>query len=853
MSEPSVTTPDAAVDLTNCDREPIHILGRVQSYGCLVAVSSDWMITHASRNCEDLLGHGAESLVGRQIADFIPEGSLHDLRSRMQVLMYQSGAARVFAYALLEDERLFDISIHKSGRQIVFELEPRATAVLEQQDSSVVQALVARVQRHDTIDAMAKEAARGLKLLSGFDRVMVYRFEEDDSGTVIAEALEPGQEPFLGLRYPASDIPKQARALYVRNPLRIVADVDDPTFAIHPERDPSGEPLDLSLAVTRAVSPIHLEYLRNMGVAASMSVSILRNGALWGLFACHHRSARYIDYETRTSVELFAQLFNYELAQVEMSAELADYDRARDLHDRLMAQLSSGNSMFSVFDLFADEIREVVPFDGAVIFSDGSFASTGAAPTQEEFLGLTRFLNTAPAGEVYATDCLMAHYPQAEGFLDRAAGLLALPLSRTPRDYLVLFRREIARSVTWAGDPSKPVETGTHGVRLTPRKSFEAWNEIVRGRSAPWKSGERRAADALRVTLLEVVLKLADESNAARKRAQDQQELLIAELNHRVRNILNLIRGLVSQGQDDATTLEAYRLVLDARIHALARAHDQLTESDWDWVSLKSLIETEVAAFVTTKASRVHVNGDMVELSPTAFTTLALVIHELVTNSAKYGSLNDSSGKVEIAIKLTPDGVARIAWREHGGPPVQAPTRRGFGTTIIERSIPYELKGTAEVRYRMTGLEADFLLPSTHVRKAEREVLRPVAPILSGGGSARISGEALVLEDNMIIALDACDILAEMGAEDVRTASTVADALRILERGRITFALVDVNLGDELSLPVVERCLADGVEVVLATGYGASDELVARFPDVPILRKPYTRDHVRAAFTGTNL
>lgn len=845
MPETPVPQQQDNVDLTNCDREPIHILGRVQSYGCLLAVSTDWMITYASENCADLIGLDAQKIIGSRFVEVFPQATVHHLRTKMQVLGYQSGVARLFAYPALEDGRLFDISISQSDHNIVFEFEPRNDPPRKDPDHATVPALMGRVKRHGTIEDMAREAARAIKVLSGFDRVMAYRFNEDDTGTVIAEVAAPDQESFLGLRYPASDIPKQARALYVRSPLRIIADVNAATHAVHPARDPNGRPLDLSLAVTRAVSPIHLEYLRNMGVAASMSVSIIRNGKLWGLFACHHRSARHISYELRSEIELFSELFNYQLAQIELTTELAEVDRARSLHDRLMMQLSGGKTMSEAFDILSENIKEVIPFDGAAVFTDGDYKSAGAATTAEEFLGLARFLNTTPSGQVYQTNALATRYPAAEGFGDRVAGILALPVSRTPRDYLVLFRREIVSSVQWAGNPEKPAELGPNGARLTPRKSFDAWQEVVRGQSAPWRSSELRAADALRSTLLEVVLKMADERNAARKQAQDQQELLVAELNHRVRNILNLIRGLVSQGQEEARSLEDYRTVLEDRIFALARAHDQLTKSEWTWVSLRSLVETEVKAFVTSKASRVKMTGEDIELSPTAFSTLALVMHELVTNSAKYGALNDSSGSVNLDVRLQPDGVAKLSWKEENGPPVQAPKRRGFGTTIIERSIPFELKGQARTRYRMTGFEADFVLPSAHVRPAAPSIAPSEEESPVEALAVPLDGHCLVLEDNMVIALDASDMLSHLGASHVHTASSVAEGLSVLSRQDLTLAVLDVNLGDEMSIPVIEKCLELGIPTVLATGYGANPDLDERFPDVAVLNKPYNSDSMK--------
>ncbi|MDC0737839.1 HWE histidine kinase domain-containing protein [Cognatishimia sp. SS12] len=853
MSDHNTSGPEPEYDLTTCDQEPIHIIGTVQDFGCLLAVSTDWIVTHFSANCPEILGCDGDML-GRPISEFLTPQALHDLRTRMQMLQIDDKPVRVFAYDLKGDGQLFDISVHTSERRFVFEFEPRGTSPQDVYDPALVQALIARVQRHDTLDALAHEAARGLRNLSGFDRVMVYKFEEDGSGHVIAEARKPDVEPFLGLRYPASDIPKQARELYKRSLLRIIPDVDAPVHPVRPERDPMGAPLDMSLAVTRAVSPIHLEYLGNMGVAASMSVSILRNGELWGLLACHHYAPHYISYEKRTSVELFAQLFNYELAQLEMQDELGDVERARGMHDRLLPQFSSGRGLVDVFKDLCREMSGAVAFDGAVIYSDGDYRHTGTVPTLAEMDALARFLNACPPGQIYTTDQLGAFYDGAGAIADRVAGLLAIPISRKPRDYLVLFRREVVKSVVWAGNPTKPVETNENGRRLTPRKSFQAWKEMARGQSQPWHPRELRIAEALRTTLIEAVLKQADETNAERKRAQDQQELLIAELNHRVRNILNLIRGLVSQGRETEGSVEKFGAVLDERIHALARAHDQLNQSEWDWSPLAGLIAAETDAFLAGKASRVRVTGSAVELSPDAFTCLALVVHELVTNSAKYGALSDSSGQVNISIDMLPNGAVSLTWRERDGPAVAPPKRKGFGTTIIEKSIPFELGGTAEVRYETTGLEADFTIPKAQARPAEGEVTVPRDSAQEVDHMpVKFHGNALVIEDNMIIALDVVDMLTHLGARSVETASRVSTARDILANGQVDFVLADLNLGSETSLPVVEECVASGVPVVLATGYADTDEITASvrasYKDLKILKKPYTIEQLSSVLS----
>ncbi|MFD2578363.1 HWE histidine kinase domain-containing protein [Novosphingobium colocasiae] len=263
------------------------------------------------------------------------------------------------------------------------------------------------------------------------------------------------------------------------------------------------------------------------------------------------------------------------------------------------------------------------------------------------------------------------------------------------------------------------MELGPNGPRLTPRKSFELWKEEMGGHARPWTIDEINAAESLRITLLEVVLRLADAANAERDRAHRQQDMLIAELNHRVRNILNLIRGLVSQSKEGAASIDDFAEIIGSRIQALARAHDQVTRTDWSPSSLYNLIRTETDAYASKSQDRVRISGPDALIAPTAFTTLALVIHELMTNSCKYGALSDSRGLVQVTLSRGDDGGLRIDWHESDGPAVKAPTRRGFGSTIIERTIPHELGGSAAVDFPTDGLRATFLVPDEHISSFE--------------------------------------------------------------------------------------------------------------------------------------
>ena len=840
------TLAEDEIDLTNCEREPIHIPGRVQPFGYLFAFTPDFILTHASVNTRVLTGQEADDIVGEPLDRVLPPSVLDIIRPRMQALQHPDAVERLFHRDLLGDGRLFDLALHMSDRRIVMEVEPSGEAQATDY-VGFVRPMIERVQGASDVASACHMAARQLRALTGYDRVMVYKLDDNHSGEVVAEAKAPHVETsYLNLRYPASDIPAQARAMYLRNLLRIIGDVDAEPVEIRPLPTAATPPLDLSISTTRAVSPIHLEYLRNMGVQATLVISVVVRGKLWGMLACHHYQARELPYELRTAAELFAQLFAFALDQKTGDARREEMVRARIIHDQVMASLADGTTVTESFDTIADAISTVIPFDGIVAWVDGNFSSRGKTPTREQFMGLARFLNTTPTGEVYATHNISAAYPKAEDFVGQAAGLLALPVSRRPRDYLVLFRREAVQEVTWAGNPDKPVELGPNGARLQPRKSFEAWAETVHGQSLPWTDGEVGAAESLRMTLLEVVLRMTDQAVKERTRAQEQQELLIAELNHRVRNILKLIQGLVSQSTG-ANSVSQFTETVGGRIHALARAHDQITRENWNSASLYELLETEAEAYLGAKADRIRITGPDALLAPAAFTTLSLVVHEMMTNAMKYGALSDSTGSVSVAISSTRAGDLRLEWTEAGGPPVQPPTRRGFGTTIIDRSIPFELKGESHVAYETEGVRGTFMLPAEYVTEYRDRVRGDDMANDNVQPGVRLAGTALVVEDNLIIALDAEDMLREMGASEVLVAGDVDSALAAVEGATVSFAILDVNLGNQTSMPVAEDLRARGIPFIFATGYGEAARAAQEMPDVPVLQKPYGKEQLGEA------
>ncbi|WP_425073885.1 HWE histidine kinase domain-containing protein [Sagittula sp. S175] len=852
MTAPDNLQRTQSVDLTNCDREPIHQLGRVQSYGALVAVSSDWLVQHVSENLLQILGVDVDDALGRPLYELIVSDGFDRIRDSLRLVDARDSVTRLFGVALKASGQSYDICLHQSGQTLIVEFEPK-TESRQRDVLTEVYPHIAGLRKTGDLRLLARDAARSLQQIAGFDSVMVYQFQPDQSGKVIAEQRLDGKARYDGMMFPASDIPVQARALYTRSLLRLIADVNDPGSPIVPGVSLMGEPLDLSLAVTRSVSPIHIEYLKNMGVQASMSVSIMKDGKLWGLFACHNDTPCYIDYERRTAVEMFAHMFSYELTNFDERERKAVEDGARRLQTHLMAHMANGASLDKSLLAVSEEIRNIIPHDGLLLYENEELRKTGDVPTEDEFREICRMLDRGMGTQVFATDRMANFLETAREYEDRTAGIMAIPISKRPRDYLVLVRRPVSETIQWAGDPTKPVTVGPNGTRLTPRKSFDVWKETVRGRSVPWAAREVHAAEQLRTVLLEIFLKVTDAQNLERKRAQEQQQLLISELNHRVRNILNLMRGLLAQSSSSARSLEEMTANLDGRIQSLARAHDQLTSEQWEPTSLRALIRTELEAFADRKSARLVMTGPDAMISPQAFTTMALVIHELTTNSIKHGALCDQSGKVYVDLAVDGSGGLLIDWKERGGPPVTPPKRRGFGSTIIENSIPHELRGDAEISYKMTGVEAHFRLPpraiSQIVEDHDTQPPMELPSMTNEGGANGLTGKGMVLEDTLIIAMDAAEILKDLGAADVKIVSSVAAAMSWLDSNTIDFALLDVNLGDEQSLPVAERLAEAGIPVVLATGYGAAQELVDLYPKgTVIVQKPFSQSALEAAF-----
>ena len=613
-----------------------------------------------------------------------------------------------------------DVIVHLTNGVVVVELEPRVGDA-RVNPLTLVQGMVASLQDAATASAFVRAIADAVHRATGFDRVMVYQFQDDESGAVVAEARGPDIESYLGLRYPASDIPKQARALYLKNWMRLIPDARYTPAPINPPINPvSRQPLDLTHSILRSVSPLHLEYLANMGVVASMSLSLVVGGKLWGLIACHHSAPMHMPHTLRSACELFAHMASLQLAEKIASDEHSNRLQAAAMHTQLVEWMTREEQVATALIQQRPNLLDYVSADGVVVWWDGRASAVGRAPSEAQIADLVAWLNTNVPEGVFVTDRLVEHYPPAERYQDVASGLVALSISRSPRDYVLWFRPEIIETITWAGNPGKAVEVVDGAARLGPRKSFAAWRETVRGRSQPWRAHTIEAAHALRISILEVVLQRLDQAAREREVVQSRQDFLMAELDHRVKNIIMIIQSLARFSAASAVSLEDFTRTFQQRLHSMARAQSLLSQSRWEGAPLRTIIEDEVAPFFGQQ--RVTVTGPDVLMGPKPAQSISLAIHELATNAAKYGAWSIPEGRVEVIWKWQVEldrQLVRMTWTELGGPPVKEPSRIGFRRTLLQRILKFDLGGEVDLRFEPTGLVCTIVIPFEQIAEAK--------------------------------------------------------------------------------------------------------------------------------------
>lgn len=535
------------VDLiTSCDKEPIHIPGSIQPHNVLLVLQEpELTILQVSDNTLSLLGQPPKELLNRNLAAIAGQAQTDSLRARLSRSDLPSINPLKLNIEIGGQASTFDGVLHRTNGCLVLELESAQTQehLPFAHFYRVMSPYASQLQQATSLVHLCQLVAEEVRRVTGFDRVMIYRFDSEWNGEVIAEAKLETLGPYLGLHYPASDIPRQARELYLRNWLRLIANVDYQPVPIIPPNNPVTDgPLDLSFSVLRSVSPMHIEYLKNMGVRASMSVSLIKNDRLWGLISCHHQQPKYVPYEIRTICEFLGQVLSLQLATREDTRDYAYEMHVKDVEAQLLQNILKEENFIEGLLKYNPNLLQLVDAQGAAICFDGHFHCIGQTPRQEELQLLRAWLQQQVDKDVFSTNSLPALDPAFAQLKDAASGLLAISLSRTRGDYLLWFRPEVIQCVNWGGDPNKPVEIVDAVVHIHPRKSFDLWQQTIQMTSLPWKQSEIDAAFRLRSAINDsALIAMADERERLDEHNVSKRQTL-AQLTQRMEGLMDSLQ-----------------------------------------------------------------------------------------------------------------------------------------------------------------------------------------------------------------------------------------------------------------------------------------------------------------------
>ena len=695
----------ANVDLSNCDREPIHILGQIQSYGYLLAIHPDtYTIVHASENIADLLGLSATQVLGQPLENVVAKTDIPV--SRLMALLKVDDPNGSWEtqnpYAMTVNGQSLNLVVHQHKGPIVLEWEPS----IDTHDADNIHALLnqrliteslAEVQTSQTLTELLQNTARRVKAITGFDRVMVYRFGTDWHGQVIAEEKEDYLEPFLGLHYPASDIPKQARELYKVNLVRLIADVGStPSRILSQPNWPDDKPLDLTQSVLRAVSPIHIEYLKNMGVQASMSISLIYQDELWGLISCHNTTPRFVDYPARRAAKFVSQLLSVALEFRKDREDLTAQQLYQQAGLRLHEQLVLSDTIVRAITQFPTTALDVTSASGAALLFDGKLYLLGKTPDEPAIRAMADWMGTTNTTTSLETSQLPSLYPPAGAFREVGAGLLAIVLSRELNEYLFWFKPERVREVSWAGNPNKPIATNENGSgKISPRTSFAAWTEMVHNTSVPWSKAEVSAAVKLRDDALQIVNKQANEIrmlNQQLKLAYEELDAFSYTVSHDLRTPLSSIRCyseilLEEYGKDlvpDAHSLlnkvidstDKMRRLIRHILYYSRMGRSELDTQHVDMAKLLNDIREDIMVAAQGRSLRLEI-GETPPIYADQLMILQLFTN-LLGNAAKY-------------TKLVPEGLVKVSGYQHDTEVIYAVEDNGIGFDMSQADRMFDL------------------------------------------------------------------------------------------------------------------------------------------------------------------
>ncbi|NMG07378.1 ATP-binding protein [Brasilonema sp. UFV-L1] len=664
------------IDLTNLKEPQIHLHSQIQPHGVLFVLKEpDLTILQVSSNVSSVFGISPENLLQTKLEDLLDSFQIERIQAGLlEESLDYINPTKIWVRKKGDDYIVFDAVFHRNSEGfLILELEP----AISQENIPflsfyhLARASINQLEKTANLKDFCQIIVREVRKVTGFDRVMLYKFDHDGHGSVVAEEKLESQEPYLGLHYPESDIPKPARKLFTSNWIRLIPDTHSNPVEIVPNKNPETErPLDLTNSILRSVFSCHMEYLHNMGVGASLTISLMKEGKLWGLIACHHQTPKYVSYELRKACEFLGRLIFSEISARE---ETEDYDYRMQLtyiQSALVEYMSQEENFIDGLVKHQPNLLNLTGAQGAAICFGGRYTLIGETPKEEDVNFLVQWLKSHVKEEVFYTNSLPHIYPDAEKFKNVASGLLAIPISK--RNYVLWFRPEVIQTVNWGGDPNQAFELSQSegNLRLRPRKSFELWKETVRLTSLPWKHVEIKAALELRKAIVNIVLRQADElaqlaQDLERSNAELKKFAYVAshDLQEPLNQVANYVQLLEMRYQDqldeDANEFIGYAVEGVSLMQTLI--DDVLAYSKVDMQAIEfqlTEVETALERALTNLRKRISETGGVVTYNelPTVMadsTQLMQLFQNLIGNAIKFRS--DKPPEIHVEATRTED------------------------------------------------------------------------------------------------------------------------------------------------------------------------------------------------------
>ncbi|AWN36450.1 histidine kinase dimerization/phosphoacceptor domain -containing protein [Methylobacterium radiodurans] len=696
------------VDPSICEREPIHIPGSIQPNAVMLAADAEALtIVAHSTNAFDILPGPEPFLDGRPLAAVLPLGFIDVVRARLAAGTLTDGRSVRRTLRLDGQEGAYYAVAHAHAGRLIVELErapdsPDDFGDARQADTELA---VGRLRAAETLAEAAQIAAHEVRALTGFECVLVYRFDTDWNGEAVAEdKISDWSRSLFGLRFPASDIPAQARALYTRAKSRFVIDRDCVPVPLVGAPTLGNAPIDLTFAQNRTLSPIHLEYQRNLGVNGSMSISIMVENRLWGLMIGHHRQPHYVPPETRAAATVLTDAFAMRVQEIAARTLWAERQAHLATEAQLVRELTRSDDFVAALTGAETTLLDLFGSTGAGIVAGDRVTLIGRTPPDDDVLALSAWVRQriGPDGTSFSSESLAADFPTFATHREIASGLLAVFVDGQRENLILWFRPEVPSTVTWGGDPRKPVLAGDGPVAVLPRRSFERWVEERTGFAAPFAEWQVSLAVSLARAVEGVVLRQRrkiDELTsllAEKERLLAQKDLLTREIDHRVKNSLQIVSSFLQLQRRNIADADARQAFADtsARVMSVARVHDSLYQAETiEEVDLGQTIES-----LCRDLAGLAGEGHAVDLTAEAglmvpyrkAVALSLIATELVTNAFKYGASGPGTGRVAVEVSAAGLGVKLRVCDDGAGLPDgwdSNPRGTGLGMKLIRAML----------------------------------------------------------------------------------------------------------------------------------------------------------------------